>query len=481
MYAYSGRDGAELYSVTTSIFESSFGHHVSGTGDVNGDGVGDFVAGAPVGATDPPPLGTAFVYSGFDGTLLFSAQGTSEGARFGSGVGGAGDVNGDGFADVVIGSNGDGTNGPAAGAVYVLSGTNGTTLYAFFGDASGDFLGTSVDGAGDVNADGVDDVIAGATGTNGRGSARVYSGLDGSVLYTFHGDTSGETFGSAVSAAEDIDADGFADVIVGARLDNDSGMYAGSARVFSGFDGSALYTFYGDAHDVLGSAVADAGDIDGDGRGDLIVGAPGGNVLPGYARVFSGRDGSELVTYYGEFAGDDFGASVVGAGDVTMDGRSNVLVGAPSADGTFLRSGLAYLFGCSAVGTIYCSPALPNSTAFAASIRACGSERVAADDLLLAAEGVPPGEFGYFLASRMQGFVNPPGSAGILCLMGNIGRYNQLRNLIQGPEGSIRLQLASIPVNPPSMVIVGDTWNFQCWFRDGATSNFTDAVSVLFR
>ena len=94
-----------------------------------------------------------------------------------------------------------------------------------------------------------------------------------------------------------------------------------------------------------------------------------------------------------------------------------------------------------------------------------------------------PLHFGYFLTSQTQGFFNPPGSQGIICLSGTIGRYNQIANIIQGPCGSLQVDLTAIPVNPPTAVLPGDTWNFQAWFRDnnpGLTSNFTDGVSITF-
>ncbi|MCP3996252.1 MAG: hypothetical protein GY722_14505 [bacterium] len=88
------------------------------------------------------------------------------------------------------------------------------------------------------------------------------------------------------------------------------------------------------------------------------------------------------------------------------------------------------------------------------------------------------------LAGQTQGFFMPPGSQGFICLAGNIGRYNQTADIVQGPTGSIQLDLTSIPVNPAQAVLPGDTWNFQAWYRDnnpGPTSNFTDAVSVTFQ
>ncbi|MCP3920284.1 MAG: hypothetical protein GY711_32560 [bacterium] len=133
------------------------------------------------------------------------------------------------------------------------------------------------------------------------------------------------------------------------------------------------------------------------------------------------------------------------------------------------------------LGTSYCGPAVPNSTGLAALISAAGSPVPSTDDVTLTVDQVPPGQFGYFLAGQTQGFFNPPGSAGFICLMGNIGRYNQVSDIIQGPSGSIALDLGAIPVNPPTAVQPGDTWNFQCWYRDSGTSNFSDGLSVVFQ
>ncbi|MCH8165935.1 MAG: FG-GAP repeat protein [Planctomycetes bacterium] len=147
------------------------------------------------------------------------------------------------------------------------------TLFTFDGDSAFDQFGFSVSGAGDVNADGFADLIVGAyrDDNNGStsGSARVFSGLDGSVLYTFNGDSAGDQFGFSVSGAGDVNADGFADLIVGATVDDNNGPFSGSARVFSGLDGSILFT------------------VNGDGFADLIVGAVGDNNAAGSARVIS--------------------------------------------------------------------------------------------------------------------------------------------------------------------------------------------------
>ncbi|MCP3915983.1 MAG: hypothetical protein GY711_10545 [bacterium] len=133
-------------------------------------------------------------------------------------------------------------------------------------------------------------------------------------------------------------------------------------------------------------------------------------------------------------------------------------------------------------GVNYCS-ATANSAGVAATIAATGSTSAAANDLTLTAVDLPPGQFGYFLGGQTEGFLSPLGSQGFICLSGNIGRFSVPSQIIQGPAGSIQVDVSAIPVNPTQAVQPGDTWNFQCWYRDnnpGPTSNFTDAVSVVF-
>ncbi|MCP3917669.1 MAG: hypothetical protein GY711_19150 [bacterium] len=135
------------------------------------------------------------------------------------------------------------------------------------------------------------------------------------------------------------------------------------------------------------------------------------------------------------------------------------------------------------IGTSYCGPAIPNSTGGPSTISANGTTSVGLNNVTLTADGLPPGEFGYFLAGQTQGFLNPPGSQGVICLSGNIGRYNSVADIIQGPTGDLTLDLTSIPVNPPQAAAAGDTWYFQCWHRDTnptSTSNFTDGVTIVF-
>ena len=219
---------------------------------------------------------------------LYTFHGDSAGDWFGHWASGAGDLNGDGRADLVVGAFRDDNNGINSGSVRVFSGSDGSVLLNVNGDSAGDGFGRSVNSAGDVNGDRTPDLIVGAHGDDnngtGSGSIRVLSGSDGSVLHDFDGDDAGDEFGRSVSGAGDVNGDGFADLIVGAWFANDSG----SARVLSGIDGSVLYNFDGDnAGDTFGVSVRGAGDVNGDGIDDLIVGARrGGANDGGYVRVF---------------------------------------------------------------------------------------------------------------------------------------------------------------------------------------------------
>ncbi len=343
----SGMNGSTLYTFNGDSEGDQFGFSVSGAGDVNGDGRADLIVGTYRDDNNGTWSGSARVFSGMDGSTLYTFNGDSAGDFFGT-VSGAGDVNGDGRPDLIVGALYDDNNGYRSGSARVFSGMDGSTLYTFNGDSAGDYFG-SVSGAGDVNGDGRADLIVGAWGDDNNGSksgsARVLSGIDGSTLYTFNGDSADDRFGSSVSGAGDVNGDGRPDLIVGAWRDDNNGTNAGSARVLSGIDGSTLYTLNGDsAGDGFGYPVSGAGDVNGDGRPDLIVGARlddnnGGN--SGSARVVSGIDGSTLYTFNGDSAGDQFGRSVSGAGDVNGDGFADLIVGAPGDDNNGSDSGSA--------------------------------------------------------------------------------------------------------------------------------------------
>ncbi len=251
-----------LYKKDGVAFQDQFGHSVAYAGDVNGDGTPDFIIGAP--EADPGGLdraGCAYVYSGANGTLLYQKNGTSIFDRFGSSVAYAGDVDGDGRDDFIIGARFADPGGlTGAGSAYVYSGATGILLHNKNGAASGDALGFSVASAGDVNNDGKADFIVGAFGADpgglgSAGSAYVYSGAMGALLYQKDGATVGDQLGFSVASAGEVDGDGRPDFIISARL-ADSGMpfSAGSAYVYSGATGTLLHQKDGvAAFDMFGS------------------------------------------------------------------------------------------------------------------------------------------------------------------------------------------------------------------------------------
>jgi predicted lipoprotein with Yx(FWY)xxD motif len=348
----SGATGAILYTFDGDSANDLFGSSVSGAGDVNNDGFDDLIVGAYQDDNNGTNSGSARVFSGATGAILYTFNGDSANDLFGSSVSGAGDVNNDGFDDLIVGARNDDNIGIDSGSARVLSGANGAILYTFNGDSASDQFGSSVSGAGDVNNDGFADLIVGASGDDNNGSdsgsARVFSGATGAILSTFNGDSAGDSFGISVSGAGDVNNDGFDDLIVGAFRDDNNGSNSGSARVFSGATGAILYTFNGDsAGDNFGRSVSGAGDVNNDGFDDLIVGAvldDNNGDASGNARVFSGANGSILFSSNGDSANDVFGTSVSGAGDVNNDGFDDLIVGAPFNDSSGTSSGRVRVF-----------------------------------------------------------------------------------------------------------------------------------------
>ena len=134
-------------------------------------------------------------------------------------------------------------------------------------------------------------------------------------------------------------------------------------------------------------------------------------------------------------------------------------------------------------GTTYCSPASSNVSGVPAAITVAGSTSLSSPvPTALVAHGMPEQTFGYFLVGSAANSVTPPGSNGALCLGGMIGRYsNLIHNTSRTENMGIVLDRTALPVNPARAIAPGETWRFQAWFRDGASSNFSDAVAVTFQ
>jgi hypothetical protein len=348
----SGATGATLFTFAGDLPRDFLGAAVAAAGDVNGDGVPDIIVGLPGPALPLATLTKARVCSGADGSTLFTLTGTGAGDHFGAAVAGVGDLNGDGFADVVVGAPDADVAAPDAGRISLFAGPDGGLLRHIDGASAGAHLGAAVSAAGDVDDSGLSDVLAGAPGDVfggiAVGSAFVYS-ADGSVLLAVHGDVPHGALGLAVAGLGDVSGDGRPDVAVCAPVKD----FNGAVLVVSGADGSLLYEltdelFFGEQ---FGRGLCTAGDVDGDGVGDIVAGTSqlnpplGSGAKAGYLGVYSGSTGALLHVLMGAADFDLFGQSVASAGDVNGDGLPELVVGAPGVDEGGNGAGVAEIRG----------------------------------------------------------------------------------------------------------------------------------------
>lgn len=322
VYVYSSRTGKLFWKVDGQPGDQ-LGSGVEGAGDVDGDGVPDVVASAP-GA------GRAFVYSGKDGHVLRTFAAEDKNDAFGSHVSSVGDVDRDGFADVVVGAPANRANGKGAGRAYVYSGKDGHVLLTLSGEREGDGFGSTVAGYSDKTRS---FILVGAPGAGPRKTGRtyVYSGLSARPAFTIDSDDTGRALGAMfLSVPGDVDGDGIPDVYASDFSNAAKGPMTGRVYIHSGRDGRRLFTFTGEmAGEGFGIGVAGAGDVDHDGHDDLIIGSwqyAGAAASGGRAYLYSGRDGQLLKTYTCRIPGDTFGFDAVGIGDVNHDGVTDLLI-----------------------------------------------------------------------------------------------------------------------------------------------------------
>ncbi len=387
------------------------GASVSSAGDVNGDGYNDLIIGAN-GANSL--TGQAYVIfgdaSGFsadielsslDGTNGFLLNGVAAADQFGGSVSSAGDFNGDGYDDIIIGAHKNHARGVSdSGAVYLiygkasgfaaslnvstLNGTNGAVIHGVDTNAQ---TGLSVSSAGDFNGDGYDDVIVGSPGTTPgtmffAGTTHIIFGsstptihdtdiqdIQATLGFAINGAATNDQVGLGVSSTGDINRDGYDDIIIGAHQAGTTGsayvIFGYNTASYSTIELAALSTGLGfvmngiDAGDKFGSAVSSAGDVNGDGFDDFIIGAPHSNssgsesgksyVVFGKASGWgisfdiSSLDGTNGFILNGVNTPDNSGATISSAGDVNNDGFDDFIIGAPRSNSNGVNSGKSHI------------------------------------------------------------------------------------------------------------------------------------------
>jgi len=357
--------------------------------DWDGDGGSDFALGCYEDSTGGTQAGGALVWTGTlsdgdteDATMLFAGSGgASKGSYAGHFVDSAGDVDGDGTGDLLIGGRYGGYTssegrawvvyGPKTADLYILEdSSSGSDADAVLeGEAANDNFGISALGAGDIDGDGYDDVFIGASANDDAGSqagaAYLYLGpLTGtpSADLDLGGANAGDNLGILVGAAGDVDADGYDDTFACAPDEDTNGADAGACYLFSGASSpgwttsTATATVFGEAgSDLLGNIrIVDPFDVDADGNDDLWVASTAhsdGASSNGAAWLFLGpvtgshdADDADLK-FVGDDADDGFGTSIAPAGDQDGDGMIDVLIGAYSAEGSGGSStGEAYIY-----------------------------------------------------------------------------------------------------------------------------------------
>lgn len=344
VYFFSSASGAQLMRIDGAGADHFFGHSLAGLGDINGDGVNDIAISSRRDNSDGLLTGMVGVYSGADGSLIHQFNSSVKWDRFAHIVVAAGDLDADGIEDILIGAPNNDWSGPGSGSLTAWSGATGDRLHLLHGANSWDLFGWSAAGVGDINNDGSDDFAVGAPRNDSAGpesgTVTVFSGATGAPLLSWHGQPQ-DGFGYSICAMGDANVDGQPDLAVGglnyfSTLTQKSGFV--EIRTMTGNQELVMRLEQESRFEAFGSIIAAAGDLNGDGAADLMVGAPsagdaGANGLAsGSARLFSGLSGGIIYRIDGDSTNDKLASSLVGLGDLNMDGFADFLISEPGGN-----------------------------------------------------------------------------------------------------------------------------------------------------
>jgi FG-GAP-like repeat len=456
------------------------GDNVAGGGDFDGDGVADYMAGAPGEVARE-----AFVYSGATGAVLAHFSEPSK-QSFGRRVSFVGDINNDGYDDVAVGHSFDPVN------IYL--GPNGTLARTHTGiDSRPD-----IDGVGDMNGDGHDDYVIGwpqfNDGNKGfAGRVVVFSGRDGTELHRVHGPEEWDHLGKAVAGVGDVDGDGVPDFAAGGpgEITPFFGNTRGMIRIYSGATGEVILHVdepqFGDPwldNTNFGDPIDGLGDVNGDGRGDLIVGEGGKNRA---VAVVSGRTGTLLWRVHRPQhpKSGQVGDHLAMLDDLDGDGLAEFAVTEMNAKYVGWGAGRITIYrGFPGDAERFCPPT-PNSTGSPAVLDLLGPISVGNNELRLGLSGGPPGQIARIAYGPAQASL--PYGDGTLCIGGGaLGLTWFPKRLTFDASGNAHLQIHfdSPPINAsPTAWRPGSTWFVQAVYRDAASpagKNTTDAFKITF-
>jgi hypothetical protein len=358
-----GATGVTIYTYDGDSQGDDFGKAVTNVGDVNGDGVFDFAGSAWTDDNNGGGSGMIRVYSGSNGSLIHQIDGSAADYLGGS-LGYIGDINNDGFADILAGATQKNPSGSgpstAAGYAEVFSGATGASLLRVNGSVANDQFGYAVMGGSDLNGDGTPDFVVGVYGDDvvalNSGAVHAFSGANGSALWTTRGTGVKDHLGNALALTGDLNNDGVDDILAGAILDDNNGSDSGSCFILSGANGSVIATLDGEnAGDQFGSSVASYNDFNGDQIPEFLVGADHFNgqygTDSGKIYVYDGATQTLLMSVEGGLSGDRLGYSCAGAGDMDGDGLPEFIGGARQYGGMGSSNGRGYVTVYDTVGT----------------------------------------------------------------------------------------------------------------------------------